>query len=387
MHPHRRAIPLVALALAACGAPAGTAPAADLETHAGAAARGGAQAVYPGDTWAREPAARHGLLPVGVAQLDQVAAELKSTCLVVISRGVVVHEWYAPGYGPDTVHANAFSTTKSVTSALVGIAQAQGLLDIDDAAATTLEAWRDTPSEAVTVRNLLANDSGRYWSAESDYGYLLYSEDQTAYGLELTQQHAPGAYWEYNNAAIQTLERVLQVATGSDVDDFAQANLFEPIGMTASLGRDAAGNPLVYQGMQTSCHDLARFGYLMLQDGQWDGQQVIPAQWVTESTTPGTPLNDAYGHLWWLNREGHVIHPTFFERVELDGRLVPGSSEALYAAIGAFGQLVVVDPVDGYVVVRMQDVQDLEAAIATDPDPIGITKLNTLMTAFEAAKR
>ncbi len=81
--------------------------------------------------------------------------------------------------------------------------------------------------------------------------------------------------------------------------------------------------------MSTSCHDIARFGWLMLNQGSWDGQQVVPQADVGEATAPSTDLNDAYGYMFRLNREGHVVEPTFPFRSEYDGRLVPASSESV----------------------------------------------------------
>lgn len=211
-----------------------------------------------------------------------------------------------------------------------------------------------SPSEAVTLRNLISNDSGRSWGFLADYVQMGLEPDQTAFAIGLGQDQEPGAYWEYNNAAIQTLERVLEVATGEDVGDYAAARLFGPIGMTATYGRDGADNPLTYQGVSASCRDLARFGYLVLRDGRWaGGVQVVPEAWVAESTTPSTPLNSAYGYMWWLNHDGHYVLPSAPIRQEGDGQLVPGAPDDLFAAVGAFGQLVIIDPERESVVVRL----------------------------------
>ena len=82
------------------------------------------------------------------------------------------------------------------------------------------------------MRNLLSNDSGRFWSLQSDYGDLLRARSRTTYAVGLTQQYAPGSAWAYNNAAIQVLEPVLEKATGMRVARFARERLFEPLGMT-----------------------------------------------------------------------------------------------------------------------------------------------------------
>jgi CubicO group peptidase (beta-lactamase class C family) len=240
----------------------------------------------------------------------------------------------------------------------------------------------------VKIRNLVSNDSGRFWSFESDYiTGLVASLDQTDYAIGLSQQFDPGTTWEYNNSAIQTLEEVLAHATGQDVGSYAQTELFTPIGATAAVHSDPAGNPLVYQGVSASCDDMARFGYLALRDGKWKDQQIIPQQWVQQSTQPSTELNTAYGYMWWLNREGHVVQPSFPVRNEYDGQLVPGASPQLMAAVGAFGQLIIIDPASETVVVRLQNITDLNAALATSPDPTGFTQLREIATAFEAAKK
>src|SRR5690606_33396857 len=135
-------------------------------------------------------------------------------------------------------------------------------------------------------------------SFATDDGVLLAAPDQTQFAIDLSQTHPPNTWWEYNNSAIQTLERVLEVATGQDVEAFAQANLFQPIGMNVSMGRDLVGNPQTYMGLSASCRDLARFGYLYMQNGKWaGGQQVVPVPWVAESVAPSTSLNSAYGFM------------------------------------------------------------------------------------------
>ena len=110
----------------------------------------------------------------------------------------------------------------------------------------------------------------------------------------------------YNNSAIQTLQRVLQGATGEDVVDFAQQRLFGPLGMThTKMTTDRAGNAQMFEGVQSTCRDLARFGQLMLDGGTWDGHRVVSSAWIAEATgKSSTTLNAGYGYLWWVNHEG-----------------------------------------------------------------------------------
>lgn len=339
----------------------------------------GDEPVYPDPDWDHEPPENHGLDPVALAAFASFVGENNSDCLVVVHAGVIVGEWVWNDFTPETDAANVYSVTKSITSALVGIAQGRGELGIDDPAAAYVTEWMGSPSEGVTLRNLISNDSGRHWDFFADYVQLGLQADQTAFAIGLDQQQEPASHWEYNNAAIQTLERVLEVATGQDVGDYAAARLFEPIGMTATFGRDGADNPLTYQGVSASCRDLARLGYLFLRDGRWaGGVQVVPEAWVAASTVPSTPLNTAYGYMWWLNQPGHYVLPSAPLRQEGDGQLVPGAPDHLYSAVGAFGQLVIVDRVGEYVVVRL-------GAQPASGDLLGLDFLRELWLAFSAA--
>ena len=104
--------------------------------------------------------------------------------------------------------------TKSIASTLVGLAQADGDLDIDERAQRYIEEWQGTRSREVTIRDLLSNVSGRFWEVGRTTG-LPKAEDRTQYAIELNQQYPPGRVWAYNNAAIQTLDRTISTATRS----------------------------------------------------------------------------------------------------------------------------------------------------------------------------
>jgi CubicO group peptidase (beta-lactamase class C family) len=336
--------------------------------------------IYPNPDWMLGEPEDHGLSSDGLEALAAVAEGFDSNCVLIIHEGVLVGEWYWNDYDANTDQPNVFSVTKSFTSALVGIAAGEGLLDIEDSASEYITEWAGTESDVVTIRNLISNDSGRQWDFTVDYLQMTGAADQTQFAIDLSQQHVPGAWWEYNNSAIQTLERVLEVATGEDIEDYAKARLFWPIGASISMGHDGADNPQTYQGISASCRDLARFGYLYLREGQWANQvQVVPAEWIAATVVPSTPLNAAYGYMWWLNVEGHWVKPSAPIREEGDGQLFAGAPDELYAAVGALGQVIVVDPVEGYVFVRLGDATDIT-------DLTGFGKLTALWDAFAAAK-
>jgi len=314
--------------------------------------------VFPETEWQVVEAEQEGFDPEVLKDVADWVESKNSSCFVVTRHGVIVGEWYWNDWDKSSVD-ETFSITKSFTSALVGIAQGRGDLNVDESASKYIEQWKGTESEAVTIKNLISNDSGRYWDYESEYIKSTGIADVTGHAIELPeiehpQQHIPGEFWQYNNTAIQTLERVLKQATGTDVIAFAEEHLLQPIGINATLARDQAGNPLVISGLHASCRDLARFGYLYMMQGRWsDGKQVVPQQWVRDSLKPSTDLNSAYGYLWWLNQPGDWVCFSAPERVTGSGNYFGDVPEDVFAAMGMFSQLIVVVPSEGIVLTRL----------------------------------
>jgi CubicO group peptidase (beta-lactamase class C family) len=315
--------------------------------------------VYPGDTWARTDPASAGFDP---AVLDDIAADAEaagSSCLVVTRHGEIVADWYW-GPGDATTRRDVFSTTKSVASTLVGIARGDGDLALDDPASTWIPSWATGPAAAVTVRDLVGMDSGRHWDLATDYGGLVRAGDRTGFAVGLSQDAAPGEVWAYNNAAVQTLDAVLAGATGDDPAAYAQRRLLDPIGMADSeMTHDPAGNTNLYFGLRSTCEDMARFGYLFLRHGAWNGEQVVPEDWVAAATGgPSQDINAAYGYLWWLNRSGPITGPlTPMTRQQAQTaphrQIVPTAPADMYWAQGLGGQVVQVDPGSDTVVTRI----------------------------------
>jgi CubicO group peptidase (beta-lactamase class C family) len=318
-----------------------------------------AQPPMPSVPWQKVAPAAVGLDAARLAQIAAQARNGKSNCLVVVRDGKLAGEWYFRGTGPNTAQ-NVFSVTKSLASTLVGIAQDDGDVRISDRASRWIPEWLGTKSEGVTLRDLLSMDSGREWSTLTDYLRLLAAPDRTAFAIGLGQDAAPGTVWAYNNSAVQTLERVLEVATGAAVASYAAQRVFWPLGMAhTTMGRDAAGRTQLFEGMRSTCRDLARLGVLMLDRGRWGDKQIVSASWVAQATgRPSTKLNAAYGYLWWLNRKGVIPSVTAATSVQAvkgapAGQLVPGAPAAMYWALGLGNQLIQIDPASRTVVVRL----------------------------------
>ena len=317
-----------------------------------------ATTAYPGDEWATVDPAEAGFDPAKLDEIAALAEAAQSFCFLVVRHGELVKEWYWGEETPTTPH-EVFSATKSYASTLVGLAQADGKLDIDDKASEYIPEWVDTPSEDVTVKDLISNDSGRHWTFEEDYPGLIGAADRTAYGIGLGQDEPPGTVWVYNNSAIQTLDAVLDATVDESPADYARERIFDPIGMAHSeMTLDGSGNTNMYFGLQSTCQDMARFGHLFLNQGDWDGDEVVPADWVEAATgAPSQDLNASYGYLWWLNRKGPQPNPDAATDPNAgpgpDGQAVPGAPEDMFWAHGLGDQIIAVDPGSDTVVVRL----------------------------------
>jgi len=274
-------------------------------------------------------------------------------CMTVLERGKAVGEWRFFGHAPSSREEVA-SITKSFAGALVGIAQTKGLLQIDQPASTWITEWVGTPSEGVTVRHLLAMTSGR-----TDFNAATAPNDLRGAVLGTSQNvRTPGARWTYHNASSQALELVLSRATGESVVTFAQRELFDPLGLSASFTLDPFGVPGLYAGIQATCMDVARLVQLYLGGGIWQGRRIIDAGYVADSRTPqvtgsgpNTQMNGAYGLQWWLNADatqtlsgGRTEWTTGRQWPTLPSDVfwVSGACHQLGAGIASLGQVVVV---------------------------------------------
>ena len=308
--------------------------------------------MFPGASWDR---AERG----DWAALDGELARDGSTCLAVIQDGRLVHDAYWNGGTPGG-QRRVYSIAKSLTALLVGTFVDEGALALDASASEQIDRWRGSAAEAVTVGDLLSMTSGRRWSEAIDRRLIGGSADQTSYAADLPQDRAPGEEWVYDNAAAQALEAVLDDAGATDdVVDLAQDRLLGPLGMQdTTWGRDATGNALTYSGMGSTCLDLARVGHLMLNRGTWDGRQLLSPEFVRQATTPSSPLNAAYGLLWWTNAEGRVVEVLrqagfAADKAPYEGRLAPGVPADAYWAFGYGNQYIAVVPSEGVVAVRL----------------------------------
>ncbi len=228
------------------------------------------------------------------------------------------HPAWHPYYNGTELHSMQ-SVTKSVTSMLLGIAVDEGLIPTLD---TTIVAyfskyevdWSDPRKASITIEDLLTMRSGLLWDEDNydettnDCIVMELSDDWITYVLSHEMDTLPGTTFEYNSGASVLLGKIVREATGKRIDQWAEEKLFGPIGITEYYWKTTPrGEVDTEGGLYLSSHSLAKIGYLMLNKGTWEGQQVISEDWVTTSTMPVVDINEhtSYGYQWWVPvREG-----------------------------------------------------------------------------------
>ncbi len=314
------------LALAACSPAARVAPPAApaTETPVPAAATaiatptaGSRRDYWPTSGWRTARPEDHGIDPGKLAEADtEIFTNLPDVySLLVIRHGYLVFERYYAG-SDAAVNFGLRSATKSFASAMIGIALRDGALEsVDQTVAYLLPEFftqvDDARKKDITVRHLLQMTSGFAWDEANAYLPLTPGEPIGQTIVDLPLDAAPGEKFNYSSIASQLLSIVFTKVTGKTMWDVAARELFAPIGIpNTHWPADSDGNSQAYSGLVMPARELAKFGFLYLNGGAWDGKQIIPADYARASVSRAgaVPVPDGglYGYLWWLVKDrGH----------------------------------------------------------------------------------
>lgn len=290
--------------------------------------------------------------PAVVAALDEAFGEglgqeaqdaLGTRGIVVLQGGELVAERYADGFDADTPQLG-WSMTKSLTNLLVGRLVAQGAVALSDD--HLLEQWTDERSR-ITIADLLQMTSGLEWDETYDLGTpitrMLYLEpDMGGYVASLPLAHDPGTYQQYSSGSPTLLCSILAPQHGGA--DWPRQELFAPLGLSSMvLEPDAAGTPVCGSYAWATPRDWAALGQFALQEGEWNGEQLLPEGWMEQSTTAVDVAGEERGSgtAWWVNElpDGSLVHPE-----------LPADA---YWAVGHDGQWLVIVPSADLVVARL----------------------------------
>ena len=315
------------------------------------------------DEWERVDPATLGWHTSKLKEALEYAGKNKSSGVVILYRGRILAEQYWPLDPPERTRDGArnpyfhmrmgndlqgraiedvASAQKSLTAMLVGIAQHKGLLKLSDPVHKHLgRGWSQAPPESeakITIRHLVSMSSGL--------------------GTRLQYQAPAGTRWAYNTTAYSRSLTCVARAAGMNENLFTQKWLTGPLGMkdsrwTVRLWADQTTVIANKFGFVTTARDLARFGLLMLAQGDWNGKNVLADKdYIKAATSPSQKLNPSYGYLWWLNDGPFVARGTGTKK---PGRLVSSAPRDMYAAQGKLGRRLYVLPSQQLVITRLGD--------------------------------
>ena len=261
-------------------------------------------------------------------------------------------EYYGNDFKPDDVHIS-WSMSKSVISALIGIALEEGaIMSIEQLATDYLPDLKGTGYDGVTIKNLLQMSSGVRFN--EDYGdfnsdinrmgrYFALGMPMADFAASLVNENPPGTINHYVSIDTQVLGMILVKATGRSITDYMKTKLWDPIKATSDAYwiADKSGMEFALGGLNITLRDYARVGILFLDSGRWEGRQVVPEEWMVNSTRPLDPHvqpriengieRDGYGYQWWI----------------------PYGAEDEFNAQGIYDQFIYVDPDKDAVIVKL----------------------------------
>jgi len=266
----------------------------------------------------------------------------RTRSVLVVYKDKIIAEKYDTGFNKNS-KILGWSMTKSITSAIFGILQKQGKIDIFKPA--PIPGWANDERAKITIANLLNMNSGLEWEEDytkiSDVTKMLFLDaDMSQAQLLKPVQFKPNTHWNYSSGTTNLLSGILrrQFKTHQEYLDFWYSALIDKIGMNSMLiETDMAGNYVGSSYSWATTRDWSKFGLLYLHKGNWNGEQILDESWVRFAATPTNTSNGRYGAHFWLNAGGHF----------------PDVPKDMFYCSGYQGQMVFIIPSLDLVIVRM----------------------------------
>lgn len=285
--------------------------------------------------------------------LEKTHSELKTVAFLIIQNDSIVHESYFDGYTKDS-KSNSFSMAKSVITMALGKAIMEGKIkSLDQKVVDFFPQLKGKFAKEVTVGDLSSMASGlswdeKYYSPFSIVTRAYFDDDlkKVILGLEINEK--PAQSFKYLSGATQLLAMCIEKATGEYVSDYVSKNFWQPLGAENEalwqLDHEPDGIEKAYCCIASNARDFARLGKLYLNDGKWNGKQILDSTFVQKCITPRFPESPQYGYGFWM----HTIN-----------------NKKLFYLRGHLGQFVIVIPEDNLIIVRLGHIKGLQ----TETDP------------------
>ncbi len=279
--------------------------------------------------------------------------ELQTVAFLIIKNDSIWHESYFDGYDKNS-KSNSFSMAKSVVTLALGKAIMQGKIkNLNQKVIDFFPELKGAYASKVTVGDLSSMASGlnwdeQYYSPFSIVTRAYFHDDLKSTILNLEINEKPGQSFSYLSGATELLAMCIEKATGEYLSDYVSKNFWQPMGAQNEalwqLDHKPDGIEKAYCCIASNARDFARFGKLMLQNGKWNGNTLLNANFVQKCITPRFPKSPQYGYGWWL----HTIN-----------------GKDLYYMRGHLGQFVIVIPKDNIIIVRLGHIKGKQTT--TDP--------------------
>lgn len=302
-----------------------------------------------------------------LASLYSYLEQKGTKAFIILKNGKIVAEKY---FGSFTVDSNWYwaSAGKTMTAFLTGIAQQEGLLNINNKTSQYLGVgWTSAPpakENLITVRHQLTMttglDDGVPQSGCTQPACLQYKADA-------------GARWAYHNGPYTLMEKVVEAASGKTYNQYFQQKVRNRIGMNGVWVKIDWDNVL-----WSTPRSMARFGLLLLNKGKWDTTTILSdSSYLTAQVNTSQSLNPSYGYLTWLNGKSNYMLPAL--QVNFNGSLIPNAPADMFAALGKNDQKIYVVPSQNIVVIRMGESAGNVQLAASSFDNELWGKLKTIM--------
>lgn len=322
---------------------------------------------FPDDEWEQiEDLEAAGWSEEKLDEAQVFTEDLQTAAVVIVHDGKIVRKW-----GNVEKKYKSHSIRKSLLSALYGIHVANGNIDLD-ATLADLDIDDNDPQlseeeKQATVQMLLQARSGVYHPA-------LYETTSMAEKRPDRHSHEPGSHWYYNNWDFNALLTIFEQETGTKMFEEFDRAIAQPIGMQTydpeTDGEYYEGEDSIHPAypFEINAIDLARFGLLYDQKGEWDGEQIIPSSWIEESTTSYSDAGTSggYGYLWWIADDGKHFSD------------INNAPEGLYTARGNGGHVLAVVPDLDLVLVHRVDTYTDDNVLYSDVGKLLMKVINAI---------
>ncbi len=269
--------------------------------------------------WRHDTLENHNINSSVIESVHQTLDQYPINAEVIVRNGVIVDEYYKEGYDENSVFTLQ-STSKSVTSAIFGIAMDKDYIDsVNTPISTYFPQILNYGSEyknQITVWNLLTHTTGLDVSDTANWNEWLASSNWVNYVLERPAVSRPGTTFNYFTGNTHLLSAIIEKTTGKTTYEFGKENLFDKLDMdSVECSTDPQGISDGGNGFAMNIYDMAKLGQLYLNEGVWEGEQVISKQWIEDSTTVQFDRQSGsadYGYQWWVRTFGNNNYHAYF---------------------------------------------------------------------------